>query len=74
MDLFDRMSVRKKILALTSMVFVITMVAIGIVLDKIITDKTVSEFKDSTTREVVQVDNAMYIFLDGLQNDLKMLA
>lgn len=73
-NVFENMSVKKKIIVLLSVVFIVAMLSMGIVLDKIIAEKTQEDFIAATRREVEQVDNAIVLFLSNLKDNLKMIA
>jgi methyl-accepting chemotaxis protein len=70
----ENFGVKQKIIVLVSAVFVIAMLATGLVLNRVITKTEMEGFEEETTLQAVQVDNAMDIFLSGLRNNLVMLA
>ena len=73
-ELLSRMSVRKKIMVLISGVFVIVMVALGGVLDRVITNNTLAGFQEEADLQASQVDNTMNILLTTLRDGLVNMA
>ena len=65
-ELLARFSVKQKIMVLVSVVFVATMLVLGIVLDRIITNHEMENFVEETDLQATQVDTSMDLFLRGL--------
>ena len=73
-ELLSRLSVRKKIMVLISGVFIIVMLVLGIVLDRVITSNTLASFQEETDLQASQVDNTMNILLTTLRDELVNMA
>ena len=73
-ELLSRMSVRKKIMVLISGVFIIVMLALGIVLDRVITSNTLDSFQEEADLQAAQVDNTMNMLLTTLRDGLVNMA
>lgn len=70
----ENWGVKKKIIALASFVFILAMLAAGVILNRVITQSEMESFVEETDLQAAQVDNAMDVFLNGLRNDLVMLS
>ncbi|MCR5176907.1 MAG: HAMP domain-containing protein [Anaerovibrio sp.] len=68
------LSVKMKIMLLTGITIFIAMVAMGIVLNRMITNNERDLFQEETKLQAVQVDTTMHIFLDGLRAGLVNIA
>lgn len=73
-ELLSRMSVRKKIMVLISGVFIIVMLALGIVLDRVITNNALDSFHEEANLQAAQVDNTMNMLLTTLRDGLVNMA
>jgi len=70
----QHLSVKEKIMApLAGLIFVVFLV-LGVALNNLITNNALETFAADTERQVVQVDNAMHIFLTGLRDGLVNMA
>ncbi len=69
-DLIKKMGVKQKIMVLTSVAFVIAMLVLGLVLNKVITNREMANFSQETVLQASQVDNTMNIFLNDLRDGL----
>lgn len=74
MGLMDRFNVKQKIMVSVSVLFVVVMLVLGIVLDRVITSSEMSNFEEETDLQAAQVDNAMHLFLNGLRDGLVNMA
>ena len=73
-EFLKKMGVKQKIMVLTSGAFVLAMLVLGLVLNKVITDRETANFAEETTLQASQVDNTMDIFLNNLRDGLVTLA
>lgn len=73
-EFLKKMGVKQKIMVLTSGAFVLAMLVLGLVLNKVITDRETANFAKETTLQASQVDNTMDIFLNNLRDGLVTLA
>lgn len=73
-EFFARLNVKKKIMVLISAVFIVMMLLLGIVLDRIITQEKMNNFIEETNLQATQVDNSMDIFLRGLRDGVVNMA
>ena len=67
-ELLARFSVKQKIMVLVSVVFIATMLVLGIVLDRVITNHEMNKFVEETDLQATQVDTSMDLFLRGLRD------
>ncbi len=65
---------RNRLIASFIGVLIVPLLIISIFLDTTVKKQTREDFIDATTREVVQVDNAINLFLEGVKGNTKMLA
>lgn len=72
--LFNRFNVKQKIMVSVSALFIIIMLILGIVLDRVITSNELANFEEETVLQSTQVDNAMNLFLNGLRDGLVNMA
>lgn len=72
--LMDRFNVKQKIMVSVSVLFIVVMLALGIVLDRIITSSQMANFEEEADLQSTQVDNAMHLFLNGLRDGLVNMA
>ena len=69
-----RLSVKEKIMAPLAGLVLVVFLVFGFVLNNLITNNAMETFRADTERQVVQVDNAMDIFLNGLRDGLVNMA
>ena len=74
MGLMDRLNVKRKIMVSVSVLFVVVMLVLGFVLDRVITSSEMANFEEETDLQAAQVDNAMHLFLNGLRDGLVNMA
>lgn len=74
MGLMDRLNVKRKIMVSVSILFVVVMLVLGFVLDRVITSSEMANFEEETDLQAAQVDNAMHLFLNGLRDGLVNMA
>ncbi|MBP3780570.1 MAG: methyl-accepting chemotaxis protein, partial [Selenomonas sp.] len=74
MGLMDRLNVKRKIMVSVSILFVVVMLVLGFVLDRVITSSEMANFEEETNLQAAQVDNAMHLFLNGLRDGLVNMA
>ena len=74
MGLMDRLNVKRKIMVSVSVLFVVVMLVLGFVLDRVITSSEMANFEEETNLQAAQVDNAMHLFLNGLRDGLVNMA
>ena len=74
MGLMDRLNVKRKIMVSVSILFVVVMLVLGFVLDRVITSSEMDNFEEETDLQAAQVDNAMHLFLNGLRDGLVNMA
>ena len=72
--LMDRFNVKQKIMVSVSVLFIVVMLVLGIVLDRIITNSQMANFEEEADLQSTQVDNAMHLFLNGLRDGLVNMA
>lgn len=72
--LMDRFNVKQKIMVSVSVLFIVVMLVLGIVLDRIITSTQMANFEEEADLQSAQVDNAMHLFLNGLRDGLVNMA
>ena len=72
--LMDRFNVKQKIMISVSVLFIVVMLVLGIVLDRIITSTQLANFEEEADLQSAQVDNAMHLFLNGLRDGLVNMA
>ncbi|MBE6083955.1 MAG: methyl-accepting chemotaxis protein [Selenomonas ruminantium] len=72
--LMDRFNVKQKIMVSVSILFIVVMLVLGIVLDRIITSTQLANFEEEADLQSAQVDNAMHLFLNGLRDGLVNMA
>ncbi|MCR5756443.1 MAG: methyl-accepting chemotaxis protein [Selenomonas sp.] len=72
--LLDRLNVKQKIMVSVSGLFIVIMLVLGIVLDRVITSNEMANFEEETVLQSTQVDNAMNLFLNGLRDGLINMA
>lgn len=70
----QRLSVKEKIMAPLAGLVLVVFLVFGFVLNNLITNNAMETFRADTERQVVQVDNAMDIFLNGLRDGLVNMA
>lgn len=73
-ELLARFSVKQKIMVLVSAVFIATMLVLGIVLDRVITNHEMNKFVEETDLQATQVDTSMDLFLRGLRDGIVNMA
>ncbi len=73
-SLMKNMGVKQKIMVLTSGAFVVAMLVLGLVLNKVITNRETASFAEETALQATQVDNTMDIFLNDLRDGLVTIA
>ena len=73
-DILSRFSVKKKIMVLISVLFVVVMLVLGVVLDRVITKSQMESFEEETTLQAIQVDASMDLFLRGLRDSVVNMA
>lgn len=74
MTFIKSLSLRNKLIITFFVVVLIPLLGFGFFLDSMVEKQTKHDFVEATTREVIQVDNAINLFLDGLMQNTKMLA
>ncbi len=70
----DGMSVKKKIMGLTTAALLVAMLALGIVLNRVITNNEHENFIHESVMQSEQVDNSMNLFLQSLVYGIKQVA
>ena len=73
-EILSRFSVKKKIMVLISILFIVVMLSLGIVLDRVITKSEMQNFEEKTKMQAEQVDASMDLFLRGLRDSVKNMA
>lgn len=68
------LGLRNRLILAFFIVVLIPLLGFGLFLDSMVEKQTKQDFVEATTREVVQVDNAISIFFDGLMQNTRMLA
>ena len=70
----DGISVKKKIMGLTTAALLVAMLALGIVLNRVITNNERDNFVHESITQTEEVDNTMNIFLQSLVYGIKQVA
>lgn len=65
---------RNRLIAAFMGVILVPLLIISVFLDVTVKKQTREDFINGTTREVVQVDNAIHLFFEGIKQNVKMLA
>ncbi|WP_294144916.1 hypothetical protein [uncultured Selenomonas sp.] len=73
-DFLGRLGVKQKIMVCVSAIFIVVLVVLGFVLNKVVTNTQMDTFASDSRLQAEQVDASMDTFLNGLRDGLVNMA
>ena len=73
-DFLGRLGVKQKIMVCVSAIFIVVLVVLGFVLNKVVTNTQMDTFASDSRLQAEQVDASMDTFLTGLRDGLVNMA
>ena len=73
-DFLGRLGVKQKIMVCVSVIFIVVMLVLGFVLNRVVTNTQMADFEADSRLQAEQVDASMDAFLNGLRDGLVNMA